>query len=272
MAQIETKGKKQQRNKMTLTKVSMLVGILVGISTLVVNFADFSTEPTSIHVDNHPTIVNNVPGGEDLVGSEEAESPVTESDHSSKRIVVVSPFENITTTRLDIGVPMNYSDEQKIIERYSEVGREILEDVIVDIPDVAVVSRKDLQAIMEELNLQQSGLVSRSTALKLGQLLGANGIVLGSLMSVNESIYEKTVYGNELKTTTVNASIRVRLIDVETGQITLSEIVDGQEVFTELREGASTEDGTVYNVIRDALNQLRENQAFKNSFRLRQQG
>ena len=254
----------RSKKKWSLKKVSAWVTILVGIMTILKIFIGepfFPRKGVVFSTEDSTSKNLQVPGNS--ISKSVASTEIA----FNNQILVVSPFENITTTRLDIGVRMSNADQQHIIERYSEVGRELLEDIMVDVPGVKVVSRRDLQAIMEELNLHQSGLVTRSTALELGKLLGANGIVLGSLMSLNEESFSKKLYGNDIKTTTVKASIRVRLINVESGQISISEIVDGTIVFNELRPGASKEDQTIYDVIRDALDQLRDNRSFVNAFR-----
>ena len=73
------------------------------------------------------------------------------------------------------------------------------------VDDLRVVERDRLQAILEEQKLAQTGRTDPATAARIGKLLGARYLVLGSYFDV-------------LKAFRVDA----RLVDVETGQIVKS--------------------------------------------------
>ena len=73
------------------------------------------------------------------------------------------------------------------------------------VDDLRVVERERLQAILEEQKLAQTGKTDAATAARIGKLLGARYLVLGSYFDV-------------LKAFRVDA----RLVDVETGQIVKS--------------------------------------------------
>lgn len=72
-------------------------------------------------------------------------------------------------------------------------------------PGVKVVERSQLQAIMDELKLGHSGVVDPATAAKVGKLLGADTLLIGS-------------YFEMMGTLRVDA----RLVRVETGEIVLA--------------------------------------------------
>jgi hypothetical protein len=74
-----------------------------------------------------------------------------------------------------------------------------------------VVERNELQRVIEELKLGQSGLVNDSTAAQAGKMLGVEAIVI---VSVNVSC--------EWKWASVNATLRI--IHVETGQVIGSKV------------------------------------------------
>ena len=84
-----------------------------------------------------------------------------------------------------------------------------LTDLLVMGRRIAVVDRRNLAAIREEMNLQISGEVSDESALSIGRLLGAHYIVSGALDERG-----------------VNYRLRVRIVGVETARILTSIIVD----------------------------------------------
>ncbi len=67
---------------------------------------------------------------------------------------------------------------------------------------VGVAERAQLEKVVKELKLQSSGMVSDQTAKQLGQLLGVDGVLLGTYMD----------QGKEIK-------VNQRLIGTESGQV-----------------------------------------------------
>ncbi len=65
-----------------------------------------------------------------------------------------------------------------------------------------IVERKDMQKILKELELQNTGLVQDESAVKAGKLIGAKMIITGKL-------YTKTS----------NYEIFLKLLRVETGEV-----------------------------------------------------
>lgn len=73
---------------------------------------------------------------------------------------------------------------------------------LIKMKDLRVVERKQLQKILAELNLQRSGVVDQDSAKKLGRVLGADLLVLGSLDELPGKLLE----------------VNLRLASVESGQ------------------------------------------------------
>ncbi|MDO8734540.1 MAG: CsgG/HfaB family protein [Elusimicrobiota bacterium] len=78
--------------------------------------------------------------------------------------------------------------------------------------DFRVVEREKLNKILEEQKLNQSGIVDEVAAVKIGKILGATEIVLGSITQLGKTIV-----------------ISARLIKVETGEIYAGETVNGEK-------------------------------------------
>lgn len=75
---------------------------------------------------------------------------------------------------------------------------------------VRVVEREYLNKIIEEVKLQNSGMVDEKTAIETGRLLGVQYFVFGSITSLNETI-----------------KITTRTVSVTTGQVVSSNSVSG---------------------------------------------
>jgi TolB-like protein len=73
------------------------------------------------------------------------------------------------------------------------------------VDDLRVVERERLQAILDEQKLAQTGKTDAATAARIGKLLGARYLVLGSYFDVMKAL-----------------RVDARLVDVETGQIVKS--------------------------------------------------
>lgn len=87
-------------------------------------------------------------------------------------------------------------------------------------PDVVIVEREQLEAVLAELKLQSGKAVDDKTAVQVGRLLGATHLVDGSV----------TVQGEVMR-------LDVRLIDVERGTVALGEAVQGERLaFFELEK------------------------------------
>ncbi|MFK7926922.1 MAG: CsgG/HfaB family protein [Myxococcota bacterium] len=87
-------------------------------------------------------------------------------------------------------------------------------------PDVVVVERERLEAVLDELKLQDSKAVDAGTAVEVGRLLGATHLIDGSV----------TVSGERMR-------LDVRLVDIERGNVVLGEQIEGERLaFFELEK------------------------------------
>ncbi|HZR47059.1 MAG TPA: CsgG/HfaB family protein [Candidatus Manganitrophaceae bacterium] len=93
------------------------------------------------------------------------------SEKVDVRTIAVSPFQNLGK------------------QTYAPLSKGLAEMVITDLSKVKtlkVVERIQLQAILNELKLSQSGLVDKKSAPRVGKLLGAGKIATGSFLDVGE--------------------------------------------------------------------------------------
>jgi TolB-like protein len=99
-------------------------------------------------------------------------------------------------------------------ERLDAFQKGIADTLITDLgrlDRLQVVERERLDALLSELKLQQSGLVDRASATKIGRLLGVQALLMGSYTAIGEMI-----------------RIDARIVEVETGLVLKAEEVTGR--------------------------------------------
>lgn len=89
---------------------------------------------------------------------------------SQNYVVAVAPFEVIgESQRADVlshGLPQSIAND------------------LSHMPDIQIVERLQLSAVLQELKLQQAGLVNTQNAASVGELLGATLIIVGSVQDI----------------------------------------------------------------------------------------
>ena len=124
-----------------------------------------------------------------------------------------------------------------------------VESILSSMGGVQVYSRMDMQKIIKEQSLQDSGLLNDETLINLGKLSGVRYIITGSLNNVSYKLrdnskladtgtdFVKDSDNDNLKIaafalqalslatdgTIINISLNIRMLDVETGKILFSE-------------------------------------------------
>ena len=87
--------------------------------------------------------------------------------------------------------------------------------------DLQVIERERIEWLLDELKLQESGKVDQSTAVRTGELLGANAVVFGSFIATDGEM-----------------NISARVVKVETGEVLFGDQVQGgpDEFFAMIKE------------------------------------
>jgi TolB-like protein len=96
-------------------------------------------------------------------------------------------------------------------EGLGEVLAEGITDGLSGAPGIRVVERHRLKAVMDEIGLGMSGAVDEKTAIRVGKLLGANHLLLGSFMKFKGQV-----------------RVNARVVRTETGEITGTAKVTGK--------------------------------------------
>jgi len=121
-----------------------------------------------------------------------------------KRRIGVVDFENKTTYGAN---RLGTSASDILITELAKSGKFI------------VVERDKLGKLMEEQKLGMSGAIDPNTAAKMGKILGLNAIVTGAISQFGETTEGSQYLLTQSKRQQVKATVDIRVVDVETGQI-----------------------------------------------------
>ena len=102
------------------------------------------------------------------------------------------------------------------------IVNEIVYDELVNSGYFNVVERERLDAVCDELSFDMSGLVDQSSAARVGRMLGAQYILIGSLNGLSTRRSDAEIVGIGNKNAQVYAHISMRVVEVETGSVVLT--------------------------------------------------
>lgn len=193
--------------------------------------------------------------------------------------VLVVPVENLSQARSMITYKVATNPDPNApkrsfrVDRYSEAPRAILEDILGASPRIRIVERQRVDAILLESEFGRlSGLVDPEKAMSMGRLIGADAIVMGTILDVRSSLKGFSGYGIKTMNTVVQCSVRVRVIDVQTGSVPFTRVVRGSSTLASSPFGGVEDSDVAYAIIESALEQLRDNDEFITAFTERIRG
>lgn len=91
-----------------------------------------------------------------------------------------------------------------------------------------VVERERLANVVAEQELSLTGLVDTSTAVSIGNILGADAIIVGSVTKFGVNISSSDAIIGDSKTQIATAEVNVRLIDTGSGKIIMAKTGQGE--------------------------------------------
>lgn len=106
---------------------------------------------------------------------------------------------------------------------------DVATDALVNSGRFDVVERTQLKKILDEYALDNTGLVNQTTAVPIGQLTGAQYILIGSINAVTARKSQTTIVGTGTLRYKVSADVSLRMVDAETGRIVLAARGQGKE-------------------------------------------
>lgn len=135
----------------------------------------------------------------------------------------------------------------------SKLETQLSKKTIFDKHYFTVVNRNEIDRILEEQRLQYSGLVDTKTAIKVGKLVGVEGIVSGEVTnsSMNRNHYrerrtrcldkkcnEVRVYFAFCVKANYNLTVNLKLTDVQYGDIIYADSVSKNDSYTSCEDSA----------------------------------
>lgn len=122
---------------------------------------------------------------------------------------------------------------------YNHLGEgvaDMLVTALVKSGKFSVLERQELEKVLEEQKLGESGLVTPETAPKLGKILGVELLVVGSVSEFGTKESQVSggisIFGGGIKKKTSRAVVDVRLVNTVTGEIVAAEKKEGEESTT----------------------------------------
>ena len=126
--------------------------------------------------------------------------PTSISIDRPPKTLAILPFENNSITDADRFAPLSKGLPAMITTDLNKNGA-----------GLKLIERDKIQALLKEIAFGQTGSVDESQAVRVGKILGAQAIALGSFMVLGEKI-----------------RIDVRIIKVETSELVLAESIVGE--------------------------------------------
>lgn len=106
---------------------------------------------------------------------------------------------------------------------------ELISEALVNSGLFDVFERERLATLIQEQNLQTSGMVDAETAISLGKLSGVKYIVTGKIMNFGRELKTFNGYGANTQTAFYRLKADMKVIETETGKVLFSKTADAEE-------------------------------------------
>ncbi|MBQ6666275.1 MAG: hypothetical protein IJM68_11885 [Synergistaceae bacterium] len=135
--------------------------------------------------------------------------------------------------RVRLGIMRFDSKTYDVPDRMAAAITDIFGRVLFKSKGIMLVEREKLEDVMKELRLGMSGLVDEDTAAEVGKLAGCDYMLMGSITNLARAssgvaiplfVVPVSVGSKNQK---VKATLDVRLVKVETGEVVFAETADG---------------------------------------------
>lgn len=184
------------------------------------------------------------------------------------RRVLVAPFENNSghskEERIQVSPDPN-NPRYIVVDLYMQAPRTALEDVLVNISDETfeVIERQKVDQMLQEQQFGSlSGMVDESTAARLGNVLGANTMVVGSISQIKLTKKEFEGYGIKRVVVTASCELFVRCVDIQSMKVLASGRYKGTKEFQATDFGSENDSDWPMTVLERAIDSLRADKDF----------
>jgi len=112
--------------------------------------------------------------------------------------------------------------------RLGQAASDILITELVKSGKFIVVERDKMNKIMEEQKLQSQGMIDSQTAVKIGQIMGLEAIVVGAVSQFGVKKEGSDYLLAQSKQQVADVTVDIRVIDVQSGQVLYADSGKGQ--------------------------------------------
>lgn len=157
-------------------------------------------------------------------------------------------------------MPLDYTRSGGNMQYAGDVLTEELINVLTNSGSYTAIERTQLNQAVKELGLGQTGLVDPGSAMSLGKFLGAQYLMIGKVTIADVAPYEVPIVG--IRGYKGKVGLSYRLLDVKTGKILMSDMVEDTHSETALTGGAMSNESILHKtctgVAEKVLKQLRQ--------------
>jgi curli biogenesis system outer membrane secretion channel CsgG len=165
----------------------------------------------------------------------------------SKPRVAVLAFENNTTLSI-LGSRLGFAAADEVTTQLVKSG------------EFTVIERSQIETLISEQKLGQSGLVDAATAARIGRLLGAQAVITGSITQFSLDRKQAGMGVLSASYTEAESIVDVRMISVNTGEILVAAKGSGKKrfggaAFKNMNFERDMDAGTAQQALRPAITQ-----------------
>ncbi|MBN2145031.1 MAG: hypothetical protein JW774_10440 [Candidatus Aureabacteria bacterium] len=174
---------------------------------------------------------------------------------------ILEPFDEKERYLLAV---MPFEDKTKE-QQYQYLGNPVADQMIYEIfsyQRFRIIEREKLTAVLQELQIQQTDYFKQETVSQLGKQLGAELMLLGSIIHVSENKQKKSLGIISKEETTLEISLEGRLVNLSTGEILAISKWNGKEktavkkALGAVKEGEKNKDGLISNALDRATKEM----------------
>ena len=117
-----------------------------------------------------------------------------------------------------------------------------------------VVERGQLNHVIRELGLHNSGLINGKTAIQFGQMTGADYSVIGNVVGADVGYFDNIAY----RGTKAKIKFNFKFVDNKTGMIKIAEMIEGTNTVTEFENRSPDGEIMLGNAAKDVAQKVLE--------------
>ncbi|MCI5137971.1 MAG: hypothetical protein D3922_06065 [Candidatus Electrothrix sp. AR1] len=184
---------------------------------------------------------------------------------AERKKFLIPPFENLSPCKVRTEYEVTYNDSKKPdiiikksikIDQYSEAARSLLEDRMEDM-NAKIIERSRVDQMLSESEFtHRNGYVNEESALEMGVLAGADTLMMGTILNIQDEDEIVTAYDTKEQIKKTICSIRVRIIDIQSGNVLFSKRAKGEAISTASDHGGKTNSDSAYTALESSIDNL----------------